>query len=172
MTQQKLTKKDIKQEEESGLKRKASQETEELKSSIGVKNVSKVIVKGESDLHTVNKWWEKEESQDEQKWNYLEHHGVLFPALYTKHQVRPLYEGKPVDLTAQQEEMASYWAQTIGTDWETKPQYIQNFSKMFLDTFQDNRVFSKFDFTPIKDFQQDQKNRNKDKTADDKKVTL
>ena len=46
--------------------------------------------------------------------------------------------------------MASYWSQTIGTDWEQKPQYVNNFKKMFLDTFKEKLTFEKFDFMPIK----------------------
>ena len=32
----------------------------------------------------VTKWWEQEDDDydDEKKWNYLEHHGVLFPESY------------------------------------------------------------------------------------------
>ena len=39
------------------------------------------------------------------KWETLEHSGVLFPPEYTPHGVKMLYDGQPVDLTPQQEEV-------------------------------------------------------------------
>ena len=41
------------------------------------------------------------------KWDTLEHSGVLFPPEYTPHGVKMLYDGKPVDLTPQQEEVCT-----------------------------------------------------------------
>jgi len=38
----------------------------------------------------------------EKKWDTLVHAGVLFPPEYEPHGVRMLYEGKPVELTAEQ----------------------------------------------------------------------
>ena len=44
------------------------------------------------------------------KWDTLEHSGVLFPPEYTPHGVKMLYDGKPVNLTREQEEVgASPW---------------------------------------------------------------
>lgn len=73
--------------------------------------------------------FEEEEEDDEIKWRYLEHHGVLFPDYWNKHNVRVIYDGKPMELSLFQEEMATYWAQTLGSDWEHKPTYRENFSK-------------------------------------------
>ncbi len=39
------------------------------------------------------------------KWETLEHSGVLFPPDYTPHGVKMLYDGEPVDLTPEQEEV-------------------------------------------------------------------
>jgi DNA topoisomerase IB len=39
------------------------------------------------------------------KWQTLAHNGVLFPPDYTPHGVKMLYDGQPVDLTPQQEEV-------------------------------------------------------------------
>ena len=41
------------------------------------------------------------------KWDTLEHSGVLFPPEYTPHGVRMLYDGKPVELTREQEEVCT-----------------------------------------------------------------
>ena len=44
-------------------------------------------------------------SGDGQKWTTLVHHGVIFPPPYKPHGVKMLYDGKPVDLTPEQEEV-------------------------------------------------------------------
>lgn len=41
------------------------------------------------------------------KWKTLEHNGVIFPPPYKRHGVKILYQGKPVDLTPEQEEVLS-----------------------------------------------------------------
>ena len=41
------------------------------------------------------------------KWDTLVHSGVLFPPDYTSHGIKMLYDGKPVDLTLEQEEVSS-----------------------------------------------------------------
>ena len=39
------------------------------------------------------------------KWQTLAHNGVLFPPDYTPHGIKMLYNGQPVDLTPEQEEV-------------------------------------------------------------------
>jgi DNA topoisomerase-1 len=41
----------------------------------------------------------------EQKWTHLEHSGVIFPPPYKPHGIKMLYEGKPVTLTPEEEEV-------------------------------------------------------------------
>ena len=41
----------------------------------------------------------------EKKWDTLHHSGVLFPPDYKPHGIRMLYEGRPVELTPEQEEV-------------------------------------------------------------------
>ena len=41
----------------------------------------------------------------QKKWKTLEHNGVIFPPPYKRHGVKILYQGKPVDLTPEQEEV-------------------------------------------------------------------
>ena len=43
-------------------------------------------------------------------WITLRHAGVLFPPEYTPHGVKMLYNGTPVDLTPEQEEVATFFA--------------------------------------------------------------
>lgn len=44
-------------------------------------------------------------SGEGQKWTTLEHNGVIFPPPYKPHGVKMLYNGRPVDLTPEQEEV-------------------------------------------------------------------
>ena len=120
----------------------------------------------------INKWWENEDLNEESaiKWKYLEHHGVTFPDFYSPHNVSPLYNSKKVSLNRYQEEMATYWAQTLGTDWEQKNDaYKKNFRENFLKTFDKNseyKDFDKFDFMPIRQHldakHEEKKNRSKE----------
>lgn len=56
------------------------------------------------------------------KWTTLKHCGVLFPPEYEPHGIKMLYEGKPVDLTPEQEEVATMFAVMKETDYMNKPQ--------------------------------------------------
>ena len=47
------------------------------------------------------------------KWDSLVHSGVLFPPDYTSHGVKMLYDGKPVDLTLEQEEVRAVQNSTV-----------------------------------------------------------
>jgi len=80
-----------------------------------------------------HKWWrESEKLPPGVKWLKLEHNGVLFPPPYQPHGVRLLYNGKPVDLTPQQEEVATFYAQYLETDHTKKPTFRKNFFQGFL----------------------------------------
>ena len=52
-----------------------------------------------------------------QKWNTLEHCGVLFPPLYEAHGVTFKYEGDVVPLNADQEEVCTMYAAMLATDY-------------------------------------------------------
>lgn len=44
------------------------------------------------------------------KWQTMEHNGVIFPPPYEPHGVKMLYDGKPVDLNPEQEEVSSLYS--------------------------------------------------------------
>ena len=54
------------------------------------------------------------------KWQTLEHGGVLFPPEYTPHGVKLKYDGVPVDLEPEQEEVATMFAAMLETDYVTQ----------------------------------------------------
>ncbi|XP_056594567.1 DNA topoisomerase I, mitochondrial isoform X3 [Triplophysa dalaica] len=75
------------------------------------------------------KWWEEGKSSDTQKWTSLEHRGPYFPPEY-----EPLpsnisfnYEGKPLKLTPQTEEIATFYAKMLEHEYTTKDVFQKNF---------------------------------------------
>lgn len=96
--------------------------------------------------HESSHWWEDDvEDQSTEKWNSLEHHGVMFPPLYQPHHVPLLYNGEPVVLTPEQEEIASMWASVVGGEWETKEIFRKNFEKNWLKSLGENHAVKTLD---------------------------
>ena len=66
-------------------------------------------------------------SGDGVKWQTLEHNGMIFPRPYEPHGVKMLYDGKPVDLTPEQEEVTTMFVVMKDSDYATKPRFLKNF---------------------------------------------
>jgi len=110
-----------------------------------------------SDKNAV-RWWDKKPYKGDIKWMSLDHNGVVFPPPYQPHGVKLLYDGKPLDLTPEQEEMATFYAQMIETDWIKKKTFNKNFFLEFRRMLvnPDAKIrhpecthFNKFNFRPI-----------------------
>lgn len=88
-----------------------------------------------------NNWWAMSKhhmkTDPKEKWITMEHNGVSFPENYKKHNAPLLYDGKTILISTFQEELATYWTQTLGTDWLKNPYYTKNFSNLFIKTFSD-----------------------------------
>lgn len=56
------------------------------------------------------KWWEEPELEDGKQWDSLEHNGAHFAPEYKPHFVKLKYDGKDIDLTPRQEEVATFYA--------------------------------------------------------------
>ena len=56
------------------------------------------------------KWWEHQHKDDKVYWTTLQHNGIIFQPPYAPHHVPLYYDGKPVELTAEQEEIATLYA--------------------------------------------------------------
>ena len=102
-----------------------------MKDSKKKNKVNKVLTTASlNDVVQINKWWEKppeeendKNSEDEEavkKWSHMEHNGVLFPPEYEPHGIKIKYKGEPIELTPEQEEVATFWAQVIDTDYSKK----------------------------------------------------
>jgi DNA topoisomerase I len=76
------------------------------------------------------------------KWTKLEHGGVLFPPEYQPHGIKLKYDGVPVDLTPEQEEIATMYASMLETDYVTqkKKTFIDNFWAEFKAILGKNHV--------------------------------
>ena len=146
--------------------------------------VNKVLTTASlNDVVQINKWWEKppeeendKNSEDEEavkKWSHMEHNGVLFPPEYEPHGIKIKYKGEPIELTPEQEEVATFWAQVIDTDYSKKEIAIRNFTKELRKVLPEkykNASLTDFDFTAIKEYLDKKKEKNKNKTTEEKKL--
>lgn len=111
----------------------------------------------------------KKPEKGEPKWSTLVHHGVLFPPEYEPHGVRMLYDGKPVDLTPEQEEVASMFAIMKETDYMSKPTFLHNFWDGFKAVLGKGHIIQSLercDFTPIYDHLMAERDRKKTMTKE------
>ncbi|CAN1340102.1 DNA topoisomerase 1 beta [Linum perenne] len=100
----------------------------------------------------------------QKKWTTLVHNGVIFPPPYQPHGVKMLYKGKAVDLTPDQEEVATMFAVMKDTDYMQKPKFLENFWNDWRRVLGRNHVIQKLDdcdFTPIYDWHQGEKEKKK-----------
>lgn len=82
----------------------------------------------------VRAWWEDEEEEDENvKWRTMEHNGVLFPPPYVTHGKKLLYgpEKTPISMTAEGEEVATFYAAMLETEYAKNDDFNRNFFKDF-----------------------------------------
>lgn len=121
-------------------------------------------------------WWENPAPPTStRKWETLAHNGVLFPPAYEPHGVKMLYDGVPITLTPEQEEVATMYSRYLLTDHVKKPVFNDNFFRGFLSVLGRDHVikeFPKCDFQPIHIYLQQQKeirlNRTKEEKAQEK----
>ncbi|KAK7263964.1 hypothetical protein RJT34_31564 [Clitoria ternatea] len=109
----------------------------------------------------------------QKKWTTLVHNGVIFPPAYQSHGVKMFYKGKPVDLTPEQEEVATMYAVMRDTDYMQKDKFKDNFWNDWRKLLGRNHVIQNLkdcDFTPIYDWYQGEKEKKKQMTAEEKKV--
>mmetsp|Transcript_9756 Transcript_9756/g.14640 ORF Transcript_9756/g.14640 Transcript_9756/m.14640 type:complete len:784 (+) Transcript_9756:28-2379(+) len=112
----------------------------------------------------VNRWWtdlkEGSYKQKTQKWSTLEHNGVVFPPPYEPHGIKMKYDGKEVDLTPEQEEVATFFAVLIETQHGKNKVFQKNFFndwKKLLGRGHVIKDFKKCDFRPIFEWSKERK---------------
>ncbi|KAK1363577.1 DNA topoisomerase I [Heracleum sosnowskyi] len=111
-------------------------------------------------------------SGEGQKWTTLVHNGVIFPPLYMPNGVKILYKGNPVDLTPEQEEVATMFAVMLDTEYMTKPKFKENFMSDWKKILGNKHIIQNLedcDFTPIYEWHQREKEK-KQMSTDEKKA--
>ena len=133
-----------------------------------------------NDVVQINKWWEKppeeengdDDEEETKKWKHMEHNGVLFPQEYEPHGIKIKYKGEPIELNPEQEEVATFWAQVIDTDYSKKEIAIRNFTKEFINVLPEKykkASLADFDFSAIKEYLEKKKKKIKIKHQKKKK---
>ncbi|KAM0884473.1 hypothetical protein ACQ4PT_030965 [Festuca glaucescens] len=114
-----------------------------------------------------------EACQGRKKWSTLVHNGVLFPPPYKPHGVQMLYNGQPVTLTPEQEEVATMFAVMKDTEYASKETFTNNFFNDWRNILGTKHVVKKFqlcDFTPIYEWHLQEKEKKKQMTTEEKKA--
>ncbi|CAG8705707.1 658_t:CDS:2, partial [Acaulospora colombiana] len=122
------------------------------------------------------KWWSQQNAEDDGsvKWTSLEHNGVYFPPPYVPHNVKMKYDGKEITLSPEAEEVASFYAAMINTDYGKNPTFIKNFFKDWKEVLAKSPMnpkiddFSKCDFGPINEHFEREKELKKSMTKEEK----
>ncbi|KAJ3107787.1 DNA topoisomerase 1 [Phlyctochytrium bullatum] len=135
------------------------------------------------------RWWEEGVNDGETKWTILHHNGPYFPPAYEPHGVPMKYDGdrrrlllcaftvigKTVSLGPHGEEVASFYAALIGTDWAENPTFQENFFRDFRNVLVNENSkmsfiskFEKCDFSLIADYLQKKKEERKNMTKEEK----
>ncbi|RCK58105.1 DNA topoisomerase 1 [Candida viswanathii] len=125
------------------------------------------------------KWWEAtEESEEGVKWETLEHNGVIFPPEYEPlpSHVKLYYDGKPVNLPPEAEEVAGFFGAMVETEHAKNPVFQKNFFTDFLEVLKECggcgveiKEFEKMDFSKMHAYFEQQREEKKSMSKDEKK---
>lgn len=122
--------------EASTIKRSASKPRKEVKSED----------LDEDEEEDTYKWWEASNQQDGTvRWNTLQHNGVMFPPDYEPlpKSVNLYYDGKPVLLPPEAEEVAGFYGAMLNTDHAKNTVFQKNFFEDFLQVLKETGVEAK-----------------------------
>ena len=163
----------------------AIKQTKKRKSSTKRKSITKVVIKSrkssfEKKSPTIEDIEEETTTQlleddGDIKWESLHHQGVYFAPEYVPHNIPLLYEGKEVKLESEAEEVATFFAGVLNTDYEKNPVFCANFFEDFKQVL--NRTshkhikdFKKCDFTLIYNYIEELKVQRKNMTKEEKLI--
>jgi len=137
------------------------------------------LKKEEEEAH-IYKWWENQDDLDgEIKWHTLEHHGVIFPDEYKPlpKSVKLLYDGKPVSLPPEAEEVAGFYGAMLETEHAKNPVFQKNFFRDFKAVLKESggcpeakiTKFEKCDFSHIYKYFDKQREKKRSLPPQEKK---
>jgi DNA topoisomerase-1 len=132
------------------------------------------------------RWWDAPKKEDDSvKWETLEHNGVLFPPPYEPlpKNVKLFYDGKPVNLHVEAEEIAGFFGAMLNSEHNVKnPVFQKNFFTDFKEALdrtggakdrEGNKVaiksFDKLDFQQIFNYYHSKSEARKARPAAEKK---
>ena len=114
-------------------------------------------------------------NEDGVKWETLHHQGVYFAPEYEPHGIPLIYNNQHVQLKKDSEEIATFFAGVVNTDYQNNPVFCANFFDDFKEVLQqDGHVeitdFNKCDFTLMYNHLEELKAQRKQMTKEDKLV--
>ncbi|KAK9370507.1 hypothetical protein V1509DRAFT_615997 [Lipomyces kononenkoae] len=124
------------------------------------------------------KWWEAESNDNSVKWTTLVHNGVLFPPPYEPlpSHVKLKYNGVPVALPPDAEEVAGFFGAMLETEHAKNKVFQSNFFSDFKDVLKQCggshlkiEKFEHCDFTDIFNYYEEKRIQKKAMTAAEKK---
>ncbi|KAI8790710.1 DNA topoisomerase I, mitochondrial, partial [Biomphalaria glabrata] len=109
---------------------KKKKATKDIKEE-NIEPVTKRKKKGTEEEQEVWKWWEEKREDTGVKWTFLEHKGPLFAPKYDPlpKNVRFYYDGKPMQLAPETEEVATFYGRMLDHDYTTRDVFNKNFMK-------------------------------------------
>ncbi|KAM6981321.1 DNA topoisomerase I, like [Aplochiton taeniatus] len=121
------------------------------------------------------KWWEEERYTDGSKWRFLEHKGPVFAAPYESlpSKVKFYYDGKPMKLSPEAEEVATFFAKMLDHEYTTKDAFRKNFFKDWrkeMSSEEKGKItdLNKCNFTEMSEYFKAQSEARKQMTKDEK----
>ena len=175
----KKSKKSVKKEKEKEKEKKSSKEKSktvkrEVNSSPEKSPTKKKVKKEENEEH-IWKWWEEERPGEGIKWKTLSHKGPVFPPPYEPlpKSVKFYYDGKPMRLKAEAEEVAGFYARMLEHDYVHKEAFNKNFFKDWRKcmTAEEKQTITNLDLCNFRDMAQyfkQQSEERKQKTKEEK----
>lgn len=129
---------------------------------------------------TQYKWWDGGDANDPDdsakvKWNTLQHNAVIFPPPYQSHACKLLYKRQPVNLSIESEEIATFYAAKLATDYVKKPTFQRNFFEDFRNSMKGTPAYKTVkqlqhcDFSQIYDHLERKKAEKKELPAAERK---
>lgn len=142
---------------------------------------------GEDEEDEEHRWWEAAKKEDDSvKWTTLEHNGVIFAPPYEPlpKNVKLYYDGKPVNLHVDAEEVATFFGSMLSSTLNVEnPVFQANFFADFKDILKktggakdrdgnkvDIKEFSKLDFKQIFDYYHAKSEARKNRPSAEKKA--
>ncbi|BBH08694.1 hypothetical protein Prudu_020954 [Prunus dulcis] len=151
--------------------------TKQKLTKVGPSSIKKKIKKGQKasqfSKYSKSTTVPPSSNDGQKKWTSLVHNGVIFPPPYKPHGVKMLYSGKPVTLSPEQEEVATMYAVMKDTDYVQKQTFRNNFWNDWHQLLGKNHIIQKLDacdFAPIYDWYQNEKEKKKQMSTEEKKA--